>query len=38
MLRLILRLMKSRKEVEHINETVIEIENELEKIRAMLNN
>ena len=38
MLRLILRLMKSRKEVEHINETVNEIENELEKIRAMLNN
>lgn len=38
MLRLMLRVIKNRKEIENINETVNEIENELEKIRAMLNN
>ena len=38
MLRLMLRVIKNRKEIENINETVNEIENALEKIRAMLNN
>lgn len=38
MLRLMLRVIKNRKEIENINETVNEIENELEKIRTMLNN
>lgn len=38
MLRLMLRIIKNRKEIENINETVNEIENELEKVRAMLNN
>lgn len=38
MLRLMLRVIKKRKEIENINETVKEIENELEKIKSMLNN
>ena len=38
MLKFLFKIEKAKKEINNINNTITEIENELEKVRAMLNN